>query len=296
MLVIGRQVINETNRRMDLVALDNTGAIILIEVKRDPKDMMYRKDNAEIQAVRYAASLATLRTIDDLVATLYGPYIRKFQPGQLAEEGGARSAEEWARKKITEFIRDNQIEPSQINNRQKIVLVGAGFDADTRSAAAWMAENGLPIRVIEVRPKKIGGDYFLDIVQIIPVPKYADFYVRLTSAGGGDVSTAKVAGSRSTIRHQRLRLSEMLEAGKVKAGDTVWFSKDPAKTATLTAEGRCIFGGKEMSLLDWTRSVSGWSAVNIYKWVIHGPTKKRLEDLRVELEAEQDASSHATPS
>jgi hypothetical protein len=69
MLVIGRQVINETNRRMDLVALDNTGAIILIEVKRDPKDMMYRKDNAEIQAVRYAASLATLRTIDDLVAT-----------------------------------------------------------------------------------------------------------------------------------------------------------------------------------------------------------------------------------
>jgi hypothetical protein len=178
MLVIGRQVVNDANRRLDLVALDNTGAIILIEVKRDPRDMMYRKDNAEIQAVRYAASLATLRTIDDLVATLYGPYIHKFQPEQRAEDGGVRSADEWATKKITEFIRDKQLEPSQINNRQKIVLVGAGFDADTRSAAAWMAENGLPIRVIEVRPKKIGGDYFPVIAAVgLGVAAMAEFMV-----------------------------------------------------------------------------------------------------------------------
>src|SRR5687768_14352841 len=32
LLIIGRQVITDSGKRMDLVALDNTGAIILIEV------------------------------------------------------------------------------------------------------------------------------------------------------------------------------------------------------------------------------------------------------------------------
>lgn len=292
LLIIGRQVVTDTGKRMDLVALDNTGAIILIEVKRDAKDLQYRKDHGEIQAVRYAASLAKLRTIEDLVVTLYGPYISKFQPSQLAQEGGARSAEEWARKKITDFVQDNQIDLARLNHGQKIVLVGAGFDADTRSAAAWMAANGLPIRVIEVRPQKIGDDYFLNVVQIIPVPTYEDFYVSLTSAGNGNGSIARATGPRIT-RHHRLRLPEMLEAGKVKAGDPVWFSKDDSKPATLTADGRCVYNGKEMSLLEWTRGVSGWSAVNIYDWVIHGPTKKLLEKLRAELEEELHAKEAA---
>ena len=58
LLVIGRQVRTSTGKVMDLVALDNTGAITLIEVKRDTRDVKARSDHAEIQAVRYAASLA----------------------------------------------------------------------------------------------------------------------------------------------------------------------------------------------------------------------------------------------
>jgi hypothetical protein len=284
LLIIGRQVVTDTGKRMDLVALDKTGALILIEVKRDAKDMQYRKDHGEIQAVRYAASLAKLKTAEHLVKALYAPYIRNFQP-ELLLDRGVRSPEEWALKKINDFVNDNGIEISRLNHKQEIVLVGAGFDPDTRSAAAWMAANGLPIRVIEVRPHKVGTDYFLDIVQIIPVATYENLYVSLTP-DDPSVPVSKSSDRQITRRQQHIRLAEMLKAGTIKAGDSLWFSKDSSNRVTLTADGRCIYNGKEVSLIDWTRSVSGWSAVNIYDWVVHGPTNKLLGVLRTELEAE----------
>ncbi|MFH1465461.1 MAG: hypothetical protein ABIO70_13825 [Pseudomonadota bacterium] len=171
LLIIGRQVSTATGKRMDLVALDNTGALILIEVKRDTRDVAARKDNAEIQAVRYTASLATLRSIDEIVVMLYGPYIEGNETDEWKAQGGGRSATEWARKKLLDFIEANHIAPERVNHAQKIVLIGGGFDKDTLSAAAWMACNGLPLRVIVVSPHRLGRDFVLDIRQIIPPPR-----------------------------------------------------------------------------------------------------------------------------
>ena len=43
MLIVGRQVKNEKNGRSDLTAIDNEGNIVLIEIKRDKKDIECRK-------------------------------------------------------------------------------------------------------------------------------------------------------------------------------------------------------------------------------------------------------------
>ena len=282
LLVIGRQVVTNTGKRMDLVALNNDGALILIEVKRDAQDVKAPDDHAEIQSVRYAASLATLKSQEDLVTRLYGPYIQKFGVDDLRNNGGARSPDEWARKKLGDFIRDNDINSASVNSTQKIVLIGAAFDSDTKSAAAWMAANGLPIRMIEVRPHTLDGIYYLNIEQIIPVPQYKDFYVDVTSK----MTKRKTAAPSGVPRKSRLRLADLFDAGKVKAGDDVWFSNARERIATLTTSQKCTFEGKEMSLLAWTKEVSGWSAVNIYEWVKHGPSDRLLEELRVELESD----------
>ena len=217
LLIIGRQVPTATGKWMDLVAIDNTGALILIEVKRDAKDVKARRDNAEIQAVRYVASLATLRTIDELVVKLYAPYIERYQKVSSAENDGGRTAVEWARKRLSEFILQNQIAPERVNHAQKIVLIGAGFDKDTTSAAAWMAENGLPLRVIELRPFKLGEHYALDVHQVIPPAESDGFYV--------DVTARRIGGTRLSAGRtdvgKRPRVKQIFEAGLIQAGERV---------------------------------------------------------------------------
>jgi hypothetical protein len=285
LLVIGRQVRTKTNRRMDLVALDGTGGLTLIEVKRDASDVGNRADHAEIQAVRYAASLGKLKTEDDLVAALYARYVERYEGEQLKLHGGGRSAEEWARKRLTEFIRKNGIDGARLNHTQNVVLIGASFDSDTISAAAWMAKNGLPFRVIQVEPRRIADSYFLDVKQLIPVPAYEDFYVDVTVSSDAPPAS-KTTGGSSGARAYRIRLPALVEAGRLKAGDTLIFKIDPTRPAKLKGPNTCEFEGKDVSLLDWTKQVSGWAAVNIYDWVIHQPTGKLLEEIRVELEEE----------
>jgi hypothetical protein len=290
LLIIGRQVQTSSGKVMDLVAFDNTGALILIEVKRDEQDVRFRKDNAEIQAIRYAASLAKLRTADELVVKLYAPYIEKYQQADRTANGGGRSSVEWARKKLGDFIETNEIAPERINHGQKIVLIGAGFDDDTKSAAAWMAKNGLPLRVVEVRPFKIGEGWVLDVQQVIPPPLSEDYYIDVTAAGSARRRSAKTAGVQRT---SRLRLHNLLEAGFIAAGDEVWFKNAPDQKAVLTEDAKCMFDGKKMSLLSFGKARSGWGAVNVYEWMIHGPTGKLLEQLRQDLESKHDAAEQA---
>ena len=60
LLIIGQQVINAARGRSDLIAIDRNGSIVLIEIKRDVADVSYRHKPFEFQAIRYAASLATI--------------------------------------------------------------------------------------------------------------------------------------------------------------------------------------------------------------------------------------------
>lgn len=75
MLIVGRQVRNQSRGRSDLTAIDNNGNIVLIEIKRDKNDIVGRSEAFEFQAIRYAASYATINEIEDLVEKVYAPYI-----------------------------------------------------------------------------------------------------------------------------------------------------------------------------------------------------------------------------
>lgn len=296
LLIIGRQVRTTTSKRMDLVALDGSGVLILIEVKRDAEDMKHRKDHAEIQAVRYAAGLAKLRSVDDIVTNLYGPYIARYQASELEREGGKRTAEEWARKKILEFMRDNDIDRDRLNHDQRIVLIGASFDEDTKSAAAWMARNGMPIRLIEVQPVRVGDCYFLNITQVLPVSLYEDYYVDVVTKEDGRKSALKSMPSGIT-RTARIRLDAIIEAGLVGIGDEIYFKKQPDNLAVIVDGRRCRYKGRELSILQWSKELTGWGAVNIYEWIVHVPSGQLLDDLRVTLEQQLEAdtiSSDAT--
>jgi len=132
MLIVGRQVKNEKSGRSDLTAVDNNGNIVLIEIKRDRRDIENRRESFEFQAIRYAASYATIETPDELVKKVYAPYIEKYR--NEFEQGELTSYELGVRK-LNEFLRANEAEKN-FNKKQRIVLVASDFDEQTLSAVA----------------------------------------------------------------------------------------------------------------------------------------------------------------
>jgi hypothetical protein len=280
LLIIGRQVRTTTQKRMDLVAIDATGALVVIEVKRDPEDMKVRRDNGEMQAIRYAASLANLQTPEDLVQSLLLPYYRANGWVLDGVDQGGRTLEEYARYVMSSFISKNDISEEELNHHQRIILVGAQFDDDTTSAAAWLASNGLPIEVYAVNPQRVAGEYFLNSTRIIPTDPLDDFYTQLPETN----AAIPILHSSNRTRKIRIRLGEMITKGIVQPGDLLYFKDLPNQTCKIVDGTTGEANGQLVSYPEWAKQQSGWQAVNIYEWLIHVPTGQRLEDLRIGLE------------
>lgn len=79
MLIVGQQVTNEAYGRSDLTAIDNSGSIVLIEIKRDKADIQGRKEAFEFQAIRYAASCASINDTDELIQNIFASYVEKHK-------------------------------------------------------------------------------------------------------------------------------------------------------------------------------------------------------------------------
>ncbi|WP_103135248.1 hypothetical protein, partial [Mesotoga sp. B105.6.4] len=165
MIIVGQQVKNENNGRSDLTAIDNEGNIVLIEIKRDPRDIENRKEAFEFQAVRYAASYATIRDIESLVRKVYGPYIEKHR-----EEFGQMdlTSYELGLRRINEFLRANDAEKS-FNKRQRIILAASDFDEQTLSAVAWLNSNGVDVSCYRLIPYKLDDKTYIRAERILPV-------------------------------------------------------------------------------------------------------------------------------
>lgn len=133
-LIVGQQVRNARNGICDLVALNHLGDIVLIEIKRDREDIESRREAFEFQAIRYAASFATIQDMEDLINHVYAPYLEKNKETEDLDPN--LTIMENANRKLRKFMEDNEISVEDFNSRQKIILVASEFDDQTLSAVA----------------------------------------------------------------------------------------------------------------------------------------------------------------
>ncbi len=278
MLIIGRQVRNEEGGRSDLTAIDNNGSIVLIELKRDLKDIGQRRESFEFQAIRYAASYATIKTPDELVRKIYAPYIEKHR----AEfELGELTAFELGKRKLLEFLRENDAERS-FNAQQRIILAASDFDKQTLSAAAWLDSNTVGISCYRILPYCLQGDVYIDAERILPLPTHDDYYVDLLEDGVRAGLRRRASGARRTLP----RIDALLDWGAVTAGD-ILVAKGRADEATLLGNGNVDVDGTEMSMQAWLRGVFDWSSVATYTFAIHKQSGKSLSQIRDEYMEQQ---------
>ncbi|MDW7670009.1 MAG: hypothetical protein SCJ93_14385 [Bacillota bacterium] len=279
MLIVGRQVRNEKNGRSDLTAVDNNGNVVLIEIKRDRKDIENRKEAFEFQAIRYAASYATIEEIDELVTNVYAPYIEKYRD---EFELGELTSYELGIRKLNEFLRINDSEKN-FNKKQRIILVASDFDDQTLSAVAWLDSNNVDISCYRLTPYELREEIYFNIEKLLPTTDYNDYYVNLMDKSNTDSSTSK----RKIKRRSLPKIDAMLEWGVVKEGDII-VAKNKGDESTLLSNGHVMVDGEEKSMQAWLKNLYGWSSVQTYVFAIHKETGKTLSDIREEYMENQE--------
>ena len=273
MLIVGRQVRNEKNGRSDLTAVDNNGNIVLIEIKRDRKDIEHRKEAFEFQAIRYAASYATIDKTDDLVKKVYAPYIEKYRS---EFELGELTSFELGIRKLNEFLQVNDAQKN-FNEKQRIILVASDFDEQTLSAVAWLNSNNVNICCYRLTPYKLNQEVFFYVEKLLPVTNYDDYYVNLIDKS----ITATVSGDKKIARRSLPKIDLMLDWGVVKEGDII-IAKGTNNEAELLVNGNVVVNGEEMSMQTWLKEIYGWSSVQTYAFAVHKDTGKTLSQIRDE--------------
>lgn len=282
MLIVGRQVRNEKNGRSDLTAVDNNGDIVLIEIKRDRKDIEYRKEAFEFQAIRYAASYATIDKTDDLVKKVYAPYIEKYRS---EFELGELTSFELGIRKLNEFLQVNDAQKN-FNEKQRIILVASDFDEQTLSAVAWLNSNNVDMSCYRLTPYKLNEDIFFYVEKLLPVTNYDDYYVNLMDKS----AVTTVTGDKKITRRSLPKIDLMLEWGVVKEGDII-VAKGREDEGRLLSNGNVMVNGEEKSMQAWLKEVYGWSSVQTYVFAVHKETGKTLSQIREEYMAQKETEN-----
>ncbi|MEU6208054.1 hypothetical protein ABZ814_31280 [Micromonospora musae] len=166
LLVIAEEFGNweDSRRRVDLLAVDKTGHLVVIELKRTDGG-----GHMELQALRYAAMVSAM-SFDEVVAA-YDDYLSRVRPHDDVD----------ARVDLLAWLDlGDTDEPPIISSDVRIVLVSADFGRELTTAVLWLNRfNGMDVRCVRLIPYLIDGRILLDIQQVIPLPETADYQIRV---------------------------------------------------------------------------------------------------------------------
>lgn len=153
---------NDTYERLDLLAIDKQGNLVIIENKLDDsgRDVTW-------QAQKYASYCSTLKK----------EQIRKIYQELLDKEANGENAEE----NLIEFFEANDFSEITINNgqTQRIILIAANFRKEVTSTVLWLLNYKLRIQCFKVTPFENNGSLLLNIEQIIPMHESEEYIISM---------------------------------------------------------------------------------------------------------------------
>ena len=144
-MVVGRQVITPHGGRVDLLAMDRDGNLVILELKRHqmPRDIV-------TQVLDYGSWVNTLRAED--IAPIFNEYRKKRFPGEPSLSIDAAFCRHFNLKTM----------PEELNERHELVIVGSAFDADTERIVTYLSEtHGIGINALFFRVFRDGDREYL---------------------------------------------------------------------------------------------------------------------------------------
>lgn len=169
---------DKTSERLDLLALDTLGNLVVIENKRDDsgKDVTW-------QSIKYAAYCSTLTS--EQITDLYQQYLNKYWHGGNAED------------RLVSFLGEDYAEIVNSNAKPRIIIVSREYRSEVTASALWLRSCGIDIKCIKTSLFKINDDVLFDAQQIIPIKEAEDFMIRVSNK-------EQESGARSLRLNQRL--------------------------------------------------------------------------------------------
>lgn len=206
---------DDTRERLDLLALDKDGRLVVIENKLDDtgRDVVW-------QAVKYAAYISTLEKAQ--IVEIYQRYLDRWCGGGSAEE------------RICEFLDVDGLDEAVLNSgeSQRIVMIAAQFRKEVTATALWLRSFGIEAQCFKLTPYALGNELFLDVRQIIPVPEAEEFMISVAKKEREEKEADKAQKTRHDIR--RAFWEEALEALR-DAGVTLYQNISPSRDHWLSA-------------------------------------------------------------
>jgi len=162
---------DKTNERLDILALDKEGKIVVVELKRDDSGR-----NVELQAIKYAAYCSTL-TLKDAV---------ELRKAYLSKKGSAQSLED-VEKGLLDFIENDEFE--EIDDRPRIILISREFRPEVTASVLWLRNFQLDISCVKITPYKMTDEEVGIFSQkIIPLPEAQDYQIQVERKESGEKS------------------------------------------------------------------------------------------------------------
>jgi hypothetical protein len=208
--------------RLDVLAIDRQGNLVVIELKRDAY-----AGYADLQAIRYAAMVSSM-TIDNLL-----PYYIAYQKKYLKVENPSK---ENSRTDIEEFVNQDSFE--ELSSKPRIILCSENFSQEITTTVLWLNQSGLDISCVRITPHRIGEQVVIVPNKIIPIQEAKQYLI--------DIQKKEEQQEKKTGYRQRT-MRILIENKLLKEGDKIYlknglpkfmkFEKDnPKYSATITGK------------------------------------------------------------
>ena len=173
---------NDTRERLDILAIDKQGNLVVIENKLDDsgRDVTW-------QVLKYASFCSSLTK--QQIKDIYQEYLEK------------NGLEENAKDNISEFIGVEDFSEVQLNQTQRIILVSGDYRKEVTSTVLWLlTKYNLKIQCFKAIPYKYENEVFLNIEQIIPVKEIEDFTIKMAEKTKDEQNTQEELKTRHKLR------------------------------------------------------------------------------------------------
>jgi len=172
---------SDTHERLDLLALDKKGNVVVIENKLDDsgKDVTW-------QAIKYASYCSSLSKEE--IIDIYAKYI------------GKNKSE--AEHSLLSFFETEDFEDINLNieNTQRIIFVAANFRKEITSSVLWLRGFGIDASCIKVSPYTYNGKIMVEFDRIIPIVDAEDYTIKMARKKKEESQQAESTRKRHTER------------------------------------------------------------------------------------------------
>jgi hypothetical protein len=233
---------DDTRERLDLLALDKDGHLVVIENKLDDtgRDVVW-------QALKYASYCSSLNKKQ--ITEIFQSYLHRYCSG-----GDAIAL-------MCEFLEVPDLDEVVLNsgNAQRLIFVAARYRKEVTSTALWMLSHGIQLQCFKATPYAISleapegekqEELLLNLEQIIPTPEVKELMIGISAKAAEEKTTEVELKSRHKIRYAFWEQAlEALRESPCNIYDNISPSKDhwaSAGSGLSSCRYTMIFGTREI--------------------------------------------------